>query len=561
MIVDLSESPRTDLPEYDVCIVGSGPAGMTVANELAGAGLSLCVLESGRQKPTRHGDRLRRVQSEGILIKEYSRERVLGGASTTWAGLSSPLDAIDMKPRPALGRPGWPIAREELLSCWAEAAARYRFPPLESFAGGTLEEARQAGDLKPQWSRLEEKTFLAAVKPQSFGKEFRHVFEGKGADLYLDATVLRLCAGGERDRILWAEAVSSRGDALRLRARAFVLATGGIENARLLLCSTDLCARGLGNEHDQVGRCLMNHPKNNYGVIRLARPLSELPLYFGCLAGGFAGYAGLRLNEKEQEERGLLNPYVRLEPLYPWSDNRGVEAFILLAKRARFLARSLARLKGGKALPLRDYAETGDDSELQNARKSAREWIGLGFKVVLNLPLVCRYLWARLAPGAGPKIRAIRLRNFMEMEPDPENRVLLSEEQDACGQPVPVVRHCCTERDRRSLIALHEALAEEVQRNGLGELSSGLAEEPSWPIDLDASHHLGTTRMGRDPAHSAVDAECRLHAVRNVYLAGASVFPTSGSANPTFTIVALAIRLARSIARDLGASKAAGEAL
>jgi choline dehydrogenase-like flavoprotein len=104
MIRELTEA--ADLGEYDLCVVGTGPAGTTVVNELAGAGLRICVLESGRRAPTPYGDRLRRVVSDGITIKEDSRERTLGGASTTWAGLSSPLDAIDLAPRAWARSPG-----------------------------------------------------------------------------------------------------------------------------------------------------------------------------------------------------------------------------------------------------------------------------------------------------------------------------------------------------------------------------------------------------------------------------------------------------------------------
>ncbi len=107
-------------------------------------------------------------------------------------------------------------------------------------------------------------------------------------------------------------------------------------------------------------------------------------------------------------------------------------------------------------------------------------------------------------------------------------------------------------RDRRSLVELHAALAEEARRLGIGTVESDLAEADLWPIVEDASHHMGTTRMGRDARTSVVDPEGRHHQLENLYCAGASLFPTSGVANPTFTIVALSIRLARCLARELG---------
>jgi choline dehydrogenase-like flavoprotein len=289
---------------------------------------------------------------------------------------------------------------------------------------------------------------------------------------------------------------------------------------------------------------MMNHPKNYCGVVQFARTIESAPYFFGCLHQGFAGYAGLRLPDALQRERGLLNSYVRFEPLFPWSDNRGVESLVLLAKKSRYFARWKANRRG-EVVELRDYSETGDDSDLQNERKDASSWLSLSAEIARNAPSVARYLNSRLVRGRKPRIHRARLRNFIEMEPDPDNRVTLASERDAYGERIAHVSHRCTERDQRSLLALHEVLREEIARTGIGRMESDLATANPWPIDQDASHHMGTTRMGTDPNVSVVDPRCRVHAVENVYVAGASVFPTSGSANPTFTIVALSIRLAR----------------
>ncbi len=543
MIRDLTDQDG-DPPPYDLCIVGSGPSGATVANELKTSGLRVCVLESGLARPTRRGDRLRRVISDGLTIKDYSRERVLGGSSTTWAGLSSPLDEVDLEPRPFLDHSGWPIRRDELLPFYEEAAARYRFPALERFGPSGFGAIKARGEVEIRLDGIVEKVFLAAAEPQDFGRELGPMYAAT-VDLYLDATVTALEAHAGSRLVACAVVRDRTGRERRVRAERFVIATGGIENARLLLASTDLCPFGLGNEQDQVGRYLMNHPKNDYGVLHLARPVVDVPYYFGCLHEGFAGYAGLRLSDDRQREHRLLNSYVRFEPLFPWSDSRGVESLVLIAKRSAFFLRAWKAGRRGKVISLRDYSETGDDSDLQNERMTFARRLGLGVNIVIDLPRVLAYLWFRLVEKAGPRIRRVRLRNFMEMEPRPENRVTLADELDEDGRPLPRVRYGLTAKDKVSLVRLHEVLAREFERSGLGRLEGRLGDEERWPIDQDASHHLGTTRMGTDPRTSVVDPDQKVHGVDNVYVAGGSVFPTSGCANPTFTIVALSIRLAR----------------
>jgi choline dehydrogenase-like flavoprotein len=143
------------------------------------------------------------------------------------------------------------------------------------------------------------------------------------------------------------------------------------------------------------------------------------------------------------------------------------------------------------------------------------------------------------------RIRAVEIHSFLEQAPRRENRVTLSDRTDVFGDPLARLEWTVGEHDRRTIRTLHAALDEDLRRRGFGRVESPLLseEEGPWPISRDASHHMGTTRMGDDPSTSVVDRECRLHGVENLYLAGSSVFPTSGYANPTLTIVALALRL------------------
>ncbi len=152
-------------------------------------------------------------------------------------------------------------------------------------------------------------------------------------------------------------------------------------------------------------------------------------------------------------------------------------------------------------------------------------------------------------------LEKITVRNHLEQTPNPENRVTLGTKKDAFGNPLPIVTWSISELDKQTIAALHEVLAQELKRLGLPPLASALLGKPTtWPITSDASHHMGTTRMGTDPKTSVVDANCKVHGAENLYVAGSSVFPTSGYANPTATIVALALRLAEHV-RESGRKK------
>jgi choline dehydrogenase-like flavoprotein len=299
----------------------------------------------------------------------------------------------------------------------------------------------------------------------------------------------------------------------------------------------------------------MNHPKNYFGIVKLARPVEHAPYFFGSLHRGFAGYAGLRFPDSVQKELGLLDSYVRFEPLFPWSDDEGVESLVALVKRSRGFYARWKRKHADEVVELRDWSETGDDSDLQNRRRGALGTLPLFGNVILHSPSVVQYAWFRLGRRR-PKIRRVRVRNFLEMQPSPKNRVTLGTRKDANGSPVARVEHDTSEIDRRTLVELHRALRDELRANGIGELEGDLERAKPWPIDQDASHHMGGTRMGADPRTSVVDPTLRVHGAENLWIAGSSVFPSSGCANPTYTIVALSIRLARHLRGVLEAARA-----
>jgi choline dehydrogenase-like flavoprotein len=137
-----------------------------------------------------------------------------------------------------------------------------------------------------------------------------------------------------------------------------------------------------------------------------------------------------------------------------------------------------------------------------------------------------------------------------EPSPNPESRVVLSRERDRLGLRRPVLSWRLNKRDFHSIEASVELVAQALGAAGVGRLRV----DPRYrEIVGGGEHHMGTTRMGADPAASVVDSDGLVHGTDALYVAGSSVFPTVGFANPTLTICALAARLADHLERTLAA--------
>jgi choline dehydrogenase-like flavoprotein len=516
----------TAIPHYDVCIVGSGPAGITVCAELMESRCRICILESGTETKTEFADSLRMVESHGIEVLPESRERILGGTTHTWSGLCVPLDPVDFAARGWPHHTGWPIMWEELVPYYKRSAECYGFPRLDAFEGpGPFVDNAPA---EPGWRNCEEKVFLKPANISRFGPKFRHLFLKQDIDLLLGATVVDLPAQGSRakTRVTAALCRNKTGREMLITANRFVLAAGAIDNARLLLNSKNIVPEGLGNERDQVGRYLMNHPKDTVRVIRLREPVRLLGRYAWRPYDSGIGFVGVRLREPQQLKEGVLNSYTRLLPHYPWTGRPEIRAWREFAGRAR--------------------AWFGDERSLGGRSRLAttRDLANAAWQALVSIPGLLRLMVSRLVSHLYPRVTMVGLWSFVEMEPRPENRITLTDDRDALDMPVPRVVHELSRRDLESLDRLHEHIATDLETMGYGGELIGTCEEIAKAEWIDSYHYLGTTRMGTDPEHSVVNRDLRVHTVDNLYIAGGSVFPTSGCANPTMTIVALSIRLA-----------------
>lgn len=488
--------------EADICLVGSGAAGLPFALEFKDSPLKICIIESGDFKIEKDIQELNEVETKKLPIDPLSRVRCFGGTTAIWTGRWKPFDHIDMKKRDWVANSGWPIERSILNKYYNRAAKLLNVNSVEDFDESFLKKnLKKTGVFKK--SGIEDTIFhWLEEKDWDWGKKFRSAFENsQNISVYLRSTVTKINSDGKSVKNL--EVKTLDGKNFKVKAKVFALACGGIENARLMLASQ------IGNEN--VGRFYMDHPKGFAGEITLKKNVS-FPAYFGTKSKKGFTLLGLRLSDELQKKSRVLNSYVLLKPIFPWTDNAEFEKFMQIF----------------------------GDIKKRKIPKIGRENFN---NLTKNLKLFASLVINKIAFA---QIRKISVMNYMEQEPLPTNRVYLSKETDALGMPKAVLDWSIGELDKKSLITLHKYLKEAVEKLDIGEFESPLLEKniSNWPVANDASHPMGTTRMGNDSKTSVVDKNCKVHELDNLFIMGSSVFTTSGYANPTATIVALALRLA-----------------
>jgi choline dehydrogenase-like flavoprotein len=484
MLID-ARKVRTAL-RSDLCVIGGGAAGIALVRALAGTPHKILLLESGGFSPDAATQSLCAGPCTGI---EYSltenRLRYFGGTTNHWGGQCRPLDEIDFEARPGVARSGWPIPAKELRPYYESAQGLCELGPFHHYAAETVPPVpARIGE------RVEARIFQHSP-PTRFGEKYRsEIARAENISLCLNANVTALRAHRSDGRISGADVRCLNGNRFSVSARIFVLAAGGIENARLMLASNDVFRDGLGNERDLVGRCFMLHPDIRVGVFLRAntppaRALTD-PLF---LPGGVPLSVGLALSQEILRGQRRKNMCLFLGP-------------------AGETAREFDRHVAGFDADLR-----GEDTG--NA--------------------VLREVHA-----------------FIEQEPQAENRITLSPDRDPLGQPRAALRHRLEPAELRALAETAELVGIALAAEGHGRLKINLDPEAGESAVREySSHHMGTTRMHDDPAQGVVDRDCRVHGLKNLYVTGSSVFTTSGVSNPTLTIVALALRLADRLKREL----------
>jgi choline dehydrogenase-like flavoprotein len=532
--VDLNELPASSTVTADVCIVGSGAAGITLAAELDGTPQTVCLVEGGGLGPDEETQALYDLDIAGHPVREHfmSRARYFGGTCNLWAGRCMALTPLDLEPRDWVPHSGWPIAYDELARYYPRAAAILRLPwadtigrPVSPSRLGAVErQVFDGADLAPAAA-------LWGKKPLRFARAYRRQLRrSRNVSVYVNANVTDIRLNEAGTHVEACTARSLGGKTLDLRARRFVLACGGLETARLLLASRSVRPQGIGNHSGAVGRYFMDHPRAVFGTVTWSEP-RKLPLMLGRpLARGMA-QVGVALSDETQRREHLLNSYLSLERY--WSD-QAAQAYQSFVRSAKIL------LRKGHAGRRFSFSR----SELATVPEliyllAPRELMPHA------LYSAARTLKERLSAGTRQAIVV----TFCEQAPNPQSRVYLGDATDRFGVPRLVLDWRIGREETATLLRLHELVDRQLRRTGLGRL-----DHPDEPFTdhlyTDASHHIGTARMSAHPRDGVVDPDGAVHGVGNLFIAGSAVFPTSGHANPTLTIVALALRLAEHLKRQ-----------
>lgn len=523
--------------DCDLCVIGGGAAGLTIARELAGSSCSVVLLEGGGLEVDGISQALYAGRNVGLPYERLTtaRSRYLGGSTNCWGGFSRPLEPGDFAERPWIAGSGWPIPRDTMMPYYERSQSVLGLGPFDYDNDFWME---RVGGPKAELIPVDEdgdgfENRVAQLSPPiRMGEAYRAEI-GRAANItaFLNANVTGLDTNSTATAVERVQVRTLDGPSFTVGARLFVLCCGGIENARILLLSNKVQAAGLGNGNDLVGRYFADHPRFKTPPIRLTRQGRHRTLYDVSLC-----LARRRLRRPHPSVALALAPTAALQERHALPNSRTylVASYHSGALEAFKAMRDLRLLPSRHSCRRFGVSEDESVSLLRNA----------GPRILRSMPQLAHALFDSMVdPGWLP--RRFTLETVLEPVPNPDSRVTLDHATDPFGCNLPRVDWRLTEQDRRGAAETQRLLREDLLRRGLittderpGESAEATMADVGW-----CWHHMGTTRMHESPRHGVVDPEGRVHGVGNLYIAGSSVFPTMGADHPTMTIVALALRM------------------
>jgi choline dehydrogenase-like flavoprotein len=503
MHVDARNIDNGSLIEGDICIIGSGAAGISMALEWMNTPYKVILLEGGGFE---YDDKVQQLYAGKTTGQHYfplvsCRLHYFGGTTGHWAGWCSTLDAIDFKKRDWIPHSGWPIKREDLDPFYARAQKNVDLGPynysVDFWQKQDPSMVPMPLDKNVVWNKM-----WQFSPPTRFGEKYKNtIVNAKNIHLYTYANVVNIKANENVSSIREVTVKNYAGKEHTVRAKYFVLACCTIQNARLLLASNQQAPKGLGNDNDLVGRFFMEHIEIKAAELWLEKP-DPMQLYMWEW-GKTKARAELAISAQKQEEYKILNGTTALSPLE-------------LAKTEPSMIEIWSEDEKKNMERMQSFDKKGDNGEAKVPQAKAYQ--------------------------------SFQLFTRIEQAPNPNSRVTLDTEKDSLGMPRATLHWELTPFEKRSIRQLYKLIGQEVGRTGIGRvrLMEYLRDEKdnSWPDFTGGGwHHMGTTRMNDDPKQGVVDANCKVHGINNLFVAGASCYVTAAAPNPTLTLIALTIRL------------------
>jgi choline dehydrogenase-like flavoprotein len=527
MFIDAREVPGNTEIEADLCIVGGGAAGISLAKEFIGLPIRVCLVESGGLTFDAATQELYRGDNVGLdyYPLDVCRLRYFGGSTNAWGGWCRPLDPIDFEQRPWVRDSGWPFGHEELEPYYARAHALCQienpeYDPAQCLRQLKVRDAR----VLPMGADRIETTMYSFSPPTRFGRVYEsEIRRADNITCLLYANVTSIDTDETASVATRVNIACLDGKHLAVSARCFVLAAGGVENARLLLLSNRVMAAGLGNAHQIVGRYFMEHTHTERRLITV-NPSAALGFY-GMDFVHRRISARLSLTPALQRRENLLQYSANIRPVYNGESSTGWKAFkhLIEAFHPKWQVDPIFRIPPYETKRFR----------IRDAAMMAAHPFSVGAATIGNVFRINRL------------ISHFMLESKSEQAPNPLSAIRLSTARDRLGLNRVELDWRMLALDRQTVCRAEDIIDEELRRLGIGQLEDRPAEHvESWPATLCGGwHQIGTTRMHEDPRRGVVDENCLVHGMSNLFIAGSSVFPTSGTTTPTLTIVALTLRL------------------
>jgi choline dehydrogenase-like flavoprotein len=540
--------------EADVAVVGAGPAGITLALELADAGHSVLVIESGGDKPNAQTQRLADTAGEdpGHAGMRIATRRQVGGASNIWGGRCVPFDPIDFQPRRATEGARWPVGYAELEGYYARACTWCK-------CGEAVFNVRNAANLAgraivPGWKEgeMSAATLERWSLPTNFAREYgTRMANAPRLRLVRNLTCTEIVCAQDGASVEHLTARTEEGKSVKVRAARYVLACGGLEATRLLLASDRVHPGGIGNHAGHLGRWYMGHVEARIARVHFTTPPEETIYDYERTPDGVYVRRRFTFSPQCLIQHELPNMAMWLEnpEMSDAGHRKGVMSLVyllLVSPLGGYLVSEGIREHQINAT-IRTPARAHVANVVRDLRATTAFALSFGYRRVLKR--------GRKAPGffVPSRTNVYDLLYQGEHLPNHASHVELTSTRDAVGVRRLATHIAIAERDLQGAVRAHELFDAYLQRHKVGHLEY-IYKDPKRAIRERLSsgcHQSGTTRMAANPADGVLDPNGAVHGCENLYVASSSAFPTSSQANSTFMIVVFALRLADHLQRRM----------